>query len=290
MPDRDPLEAFADLDVRARGRLFAVRPGRHRSRGLGTGGAFATLVSLLDHPDPRRIDVRASLADPFETVLVRRHRQAVAAKVVVILDTSGSMTATGRVDRSAVARLLVAGFARAVERSSDAFGLLTGAADGEAVWPPARRRGLAAAVAATLAGTTFTGDGLDRLDAAIARLPAGRAVVFLVSDFTQPLAWLAERLDRLAGHDVRPIVLRDTALEAPDPRFGLVELADLERRRKRLVLMRPSLARRWQEAAAARRAALGALFDDHDCAAFDVVDQIDVERLLEALLETGGRA
>lgn len=290
MRDADATELFADLQIPARGRLFATRPGRHRSRGLGTGGPFASLVSLLEYPDPRRIDVRASLADPLETIHVRRYRQTVSARVVVVLDTSGSMAAEGRVERRRLALILAAGLARAVERSSDSFGLLTGAFDQEPIWPPTRRRGLSTEVLSLLETVPFLGDGLDRLDTAIERLPRSRAVVFLISDFTQPLDWIAERLDRMTLHDVRPVVLRDSALENPEPRVGLVDVQDLERARHRLVLMRPSLARRLQEAAVERRAALDRLFQERDMASIDVVDQIDLDDLVDAFLVHGGRA
>lgn len=290
MEDAAAVELFADLQVPARGRLFATRPGRHRSRGLGAGGAFASLVSLLDHPDPRRIDVRASIADPFEAIHVRRYRQTVTARVVVIVDTSGSMEAQGRTDRRRLATVLAAGLARAVERSSDSYGLLLGEPEGEPLWPPTRRRGLSADVLSILDGQAFGGEDRDRLDTVIERLPRSRSIVFLISDFTQPLDWLAERLDRMIVHDVRPLVLRDSGLEMPEPRFGLVELQDLERRRRRLVLMRPSLARQWKEDALARRQALGRLFDEREMAAIDVVDQIDLEALTDGLLIHGGRA
>lgn len=285
----DPLDDFADLAIAARGRLFSVRPGRHGARAIGVGGAFAGLSPLMDHPDPRRIDVRATIRDPLGTIWVRRQRQEVAARIVVLLDTSGSMAAVGRSDRGVLARVLVAGLARAVERGSDGFGLLTGADIGPdaALWPPRRRRGLSAEVAALVDRIAFSGSGAGRLEAAADLLPAGRCVVLLVSDFSQPLAAVAALLDRLSAHDVRPIVLRDSAVEAPDGRFGIVELADLEGGGRRLVLMRPALARAQAAAAAERRRRLAALFADHGLAPVEIVDQIDVAALVDAFTAGG---
>lgn len=283
MNQRAVIESFADLDIRARGRLFTVRPGRHGSRSLGGSGAFADHVSLLDHPDPRRIDVRASLADPFGTIRVRRYRQTVAARVVVILDTSGSMGASGRGDRRALAVTIAAGLARAVERSSDLFGLLTGVGSDEPFWPPRRRRGTVDEILTILSGIPFAGDGFDTLDRALDRLGTTRSIVFLISDFTQDLEKIAGRLDGLATHDLRPVVLRDSRLEAPDGRLGLVEMEDLETGRHRLVLMRPALADRWRAQAVARRAELARLFAERDVRPVEIVDAIDVEALMESI-------
>ncbi len=64
-----------DLAYRLAWRSRAVRAGAHRSTHRGTGGLFRDLASLLEHPDPRRIDVRQSLRDPFEAIHVRRFEQ-----------------------------------------------------------------------------------------------------------------------------------------------------------------------------------------------------------------------
>lgn len=286
--DKSLLDRFASLEILARGRLFSTRPGRHDSRSLGGSGAFADQVSLLDHPDPRRIDVRASLFDPFETIRVRRYRQAVTARVVVILDTSGSMGVAGRGDRRSLAVAISAGLARAVEVSSDRYGLVTGR-DDDPYWPPLKRRGLAGEVADFLERIPFDDDGDDRLDRAAERLGSTRSVVFLVSDFTQPLERIAALLDALAGHDLRPVVLRDSRLEDPHPRLGLVELEDLETGRLRLALMRPALAKRIRQHVAERLDSLESLFADRDLQPIHLVDRIDVDCLFDEIRMGGGR-
>ena len=100
------LEAFGEIAIDARGRLFGTRPGRHESRTKGMGGPFAGLGTLLEYPDPRHIDVRATITDPFDAVWVRRYRQTAAARVVVIADCSGSMAARGRSERRELLRTL----------------------------------------------------------------------------------------------------------------------------------------------------------------------------------------
>lgn len=286
------LEAFGEIAIDARGRLFGTRPGRHESRTRGCGGPFADLGTLLDCPDPRHIDVRASITDPFNAIWVRRYRQTAAAKVMVIADCSGSMNARGRCDRRELLRVLCGGLALAVGRSGDLFGLILAGSGQEdrALLPPTRRHGLAWEAMALVEGTPLAGPGISALLAATELLPDRRSIVLLISDFADPVEELGPVLDRLSHHDVRPIVLRDSGLEDPEPRFGLVDLRDLETGRRRLVLMRQSLRDRWSAEAATHRAALLGMFLERGLEPIEIVDQIDVEALFEAFAGQRGTA
>jgi hypothetical protein len=55
-----------------------------------------------------------------------------------------------------------------------------------------------------------------------------------------------------------------------------------------MVLMRPALARRWREAAEERRRVLDGCFAARGLSPVDIVDQIDVDQLFEALSGSGG--
>ncbi|ODN71804.1 DUF58 domain-containing protein [Methylobrevis pamukkalensis] len=286
----DDLDAFAEIAFAARGSLTGVRPGRHRSRALGAGGVFAGLAPLIADPDPRRIDLRASLRDPFGTLWVRRHRRTVDAEVVVILDVSASMGFCGTASRPDLARTLVGGLAHAAARSADRFGLILAGeqVEPDPLMPPTRRRGLGPQAAGLVAATGTHGVGAAGLIEAADLLPRRRAVVVLVSDFTFEEEVLEDLLGRLAIHDVRPVVLRDSALDRPDPAFGLVDLQDLETGHRRLVLMRPALAARWQAEADDRRRRLADILAVHGLEPIEIVDQIDPVALFEALGAGGG--
>ncbi|TAN51142.1 MAG: hypothetical protein EPN21_07340 [Methylococcaceae bacterium] len=56
--------AMADVTLyRVPWRYGGFRPGIHASRHAGSGQLFQRLAGLLDYPDPRRLDLRASLTD-----------------------------------------------------------------------------------------------------------------------------------------------------------------------------------------------------------------------------------
>ncbi|MEF3366444.1 MxaS protein, partial [Methylocystis sp. 9N] len=120
------------------------------------------------------------------------------------------------------------------------------------------------------------------LDAA-ALIGAQRKLVVVISDFRLPSSLLKEMFDALAAHDVTPIMLADSQEEAL-PEWGLSEIADLEDGRRRLVVMRPALRRRWREQEAARRAALSRLSRRHGRELFIVTDRIDAPRLTRHLM------
>lgn len=270
------------LPYRLRWRPRGVRPGAHPGQGEGGDGTFRTLVPLMARPDPRRIDLRASLRDPFEGVHVRTFAPRRATTVAVLTDLSGSMGFDGT--GAEVARL-AATLAASAAATGDEFTLFGAGADlrEDAVIPATRRRGLGAQVAARVCAATPSGKSAQGLAAAAERLPRRRCLVFLVSDFLMPEADLDLLLDVLWRHDVVPVVVRDSRAEGDVPAWGLMEIADAETGARRLVFMRPGLRARWQAAAQARIAALEACFSGRGQAAFHLVDRFDADALVAFL-------
>ena len=66
-------------------------PGQHKSDQRGMGIEFAGHASLLDYPDPRRIDIRQTIRDPMEQIHVRIFNQRSATPVIIANDLSASM-------------------------------------------------------------------------------------------------------------------------------------------------------------------------------------------------------
>src|SRR5689334_19156363 len=72
-------------------RAGGQRPGSHPGSSLGAGMEFVAHMKLYDRPDPRRLDLRASLSNIGGDWLVRVHRQRAAISVQVLVDVSSSM-------------------------------------------------------------------------------------------------------------------------------------------------------------------------------------------------------
>lgn len=277
-----PLQPLA---YRLRWRPQGVLPGAHPGHGEGSEGEFRRHVSLLRQPDPRRIDLRVSLRDPFGDLHVRQFSPRRAIAVAALVDLSGSMrfgaAVTGRVaDFCALIAL-------SAVRSGDSFALFGGDAHlrEEVSLPPIRRRGLEEEVRQRLIEARPGGRGTAGLVEAAARLPTRRSLVFLVSDFLMPTAEMERLLDALWRHDVVPVVVSDSTLDDRLPRWGLIELADLETGLPRLVVMRPALRDRWRQQARARREEAEELFARRGLRGFDLKDRLDDEALARRLME-----
>ncbi len=278
----------ADLPYRLFGRARGVAPGIHRAIGAGVNGAFLRHGSLLDIADARRIDVRASITDPFGGLKIRRFENRARIDVFIVLDMSGSM-AFGRSEASDPVADLCATVAHAALRAQDRFGLIAAGPKPrtDLALRATRREGLPDEIWASVSHDAGAGQGIGGLFKMLDELPQRRALVFVVSDFLIPEADVEALLDRLWRHDVAPIVARSSAVETRLPRFGLVETRDLETGRRRMVLMRRSVREAWLARARERRAALDALFRRHGRPAFDLVDRFDADAFADHLLSGG---
>lgn len=277
-----------DLPYHLFGRARGASPGLHRAVGAGLNGAFLRHGSILEIPDARRIDVRASITDPFGGLKVRRFENRTRIDVFVALDLSGSMTFGRRGSADPVAELCAA-IAHAAIRSQDRFGLVAAGPKPrqDLAFRATRRAGLPDEIWRRLSDDTGAGRGVAGLLAMLDELPQRRALVFVVSDFLMPLDDAETLLGRLWRHDVAPVVVRSSAMETRLPRFGLVETRDLETGRRRMVLMRRSLRDAWLARAAERRAALDGIFRRHGRPAFALVDRFDPDAFADHLLSGG---
>jgi uncharacterized protein (DUF58 family) len=276
-----------DIHYRPRGAVSGWRIGAHHSRRVGALGTFRDLVPFMNHPDARRIDVRATALDVFEMTMVRRFRQRAAIDVYALVDLSGSLRYRGLARKSALVRDLCVALAHAATRGGDRFGLIGCDARlrQDCLLPATARRGLATDAAERLGETLWAGQGAEGLVEAAPYLAGVRKMVFLISDFLLPLDLLRRLFDSLAMHDVVPVVVRDSTEEAALPDWGLLELADLETGARRLVFMRPSLKRRWVEAEQARQAEIRRLASRFGRSPVTITDRLDPDRFSRDLLE-----
>lgn len=252
---------ISEFHYRIPGRAAGARPGSHRSRHAGDGQRFRHLAPFLAHPDPRRLDLRASVTDPFETWRVRLYEQRTAITVYALADLSGSMDFRGVHPKMAVLADFVEGLAASVHRSGDALGLLAAGEQlcPEFCLPPSRQPGSAFRLAAKLRRYRPLCTGCRGLVQAGRRLPGRRCLVFLLSDFHGPLTRVREILACLSRHDVVPVVVWDEG-EALPGASGLARLADLEGGGHRLMLLRPALRERLADNLRQRRERLVRLF------------------------------
>lgn len=263
-----------------------LRDGAHRARMRGPGAAFADTAPLLAFPDPRRLDLRRSLTDPFGGFFVRRFERQTDIVLHLIVDGSASLDAGASSDRQGLAALLSAGLSHAAIRGGDRAALQM--IGGDAVLAetvPSRRSGIAQEIGKLVSEAAPKGQGIAGLCAAAHALPLHRVLVAVISDFDLQPDELDQWLAALSPRPVLPVWLRDSGLENPSPRFGLAELRDPETGRRRTVLTTRKWAEAQANAARDQRAALRGVFQSHGLAPVEITDSIAVERLIEQVGE-----
>ncbi len=258
----------------------------HRGTAAGAGLEFLTHRNLFDHPDPRRLDLRASLGDLRGDWLVRVNRHRAAITVLVLVDVSASMR-FGERAKLDVAADFVESLGHSAFRIGDAVGMLAfdAAVRDDLHVPPRHGRGVGATMAALLRASASGPGGSAGLHDAALQVGPRPALVFLVSDFMWPLAGLADVLDLLARAHVVPLVAVDPAESEAPARDGLALLRDAETSRQRTLWVRPALRARWRDAALARRAQLDAIFADRGLRPFTLRGAFDADALSEHLIE-----
>lgn len=276
----------SDLPYRLAWRSRALRHGAHRSTQAGAGGVFRDLASLIQHPDPRRIDLRQSLRDPFGALHVRRFEEKSAICVSVILDVSASMAFEGTAKKLELARAVIATVASSARRTGDTFALY--GCDSEIVpdlaFPPSRSRAREQEMSNRLARFSPRRQGTAGLIEAAQALPTRRGLVIVISDFFMPRPEIEALFEALASHDVLTLLLSDSSEQSALPDWGLLPLRDLETGRRRLVAMRPSLKIEWGRRSEARRNFVRQVASRHGRDVVDIEDKVDWERLGSALL------
>ncbi|MFI3199035.1 MAG: MxaS protein [Methylococcaceae bacterium] len=217
----------------------AVYPGAHPGQMVGAGHLFKRHEPLIASPDPRRLDLRASVLDPFGGYRVRVYQQQSSVNVYVLADMSASM-GYGDKQQTLIQFLMTA--ANSVLSYGDKFGFI-GCADGiDKRWllSACQQSGRVDELVKRLKNHRYAGSS-NGLKNAAAMMPGKRSLVFLLSDCHFPLTQLRDLLGSLQGHDVIPLILWNQYEYASLPDWGMISFKDMENKATRTLFMRPAL-------------------------------------------------
>jgi hypothetical protein len=278
-----------EFHYRLPGRASGSRPGSHPGTSLGVGQEFAMHARLVDYPDPRRLDLRASVQSVRGEWLVRLSLQRVAVPVHAVVDVSSSMRFGARRTKLDVVADFVEALGFSGFRSGDRVGMSAFDANerDDLFVPPRHGRGAGELMAGMLraARTGRDGDGASGLARALMPLAGRPGLVFIASDFHWPLESLPAVLDTLSHASVVPIIVWDTAeLEPPDD-GRLLAIHDVESGARRTVWLSQRARGAWRQAVARRRAELDALFAKRSIRPFYVVGAFDADALSRYFME-----
>ncbi len=263
-------------------RASHIHPGAHPSQAAGGGGKFCGHTTLIEHKDPRRLDLHATVRDPFGQYKIKQFAQTCAIPVFAIADLSASMTVGGKF------RLLsqiATSIAYSAYRTGDPFGFL-GVGDEIAFYsPPRLTRSQALALGSRLERLSPQRGslGFKRLSSYLGKK---RALVFLLSDFHFPLTEVQALLTQLKHHDVVPVVLWTYTEQKPPKRWGWARLCDPETGHCRSLWLKPSSQAELSAAFRDRRAQLTELCRRYGRPPFFVEDEFHPDQLSWYFLAT----
>lgn len=276
-PDRK--EFTYQIGWRSRGR----HPGRHASAQRGLGMEFLGHAPLIAYPDPRRIDLRQTIRDPFEQVWVKIFNQKSSVPVYVACDLSGSMGFSGQMRKLEIASEIAASAAWSAFRVNDPFGFIGFDEQVREDWifqSSVKVHGafeLSERLAAYRPGHTGA-QGMQDISRFLSR---ERSLVLLVSDFHMPLEELEKALGTMIRHHVVPLVLWDAAEYRNLPEFGVASVTDCETGSRRTLFLRKPFRDRILQAFEDRRRALEKLFMSFDMPPLFIEDGFNADDLTE---------
>lgn len=278
-----------EFHYRLPGRASGSRPGSHPGTSLGAGQEFAMHARLVDFPDPRRLDLRASVQSVRREWLVRLSLQRVAVPVHAVVDVSSSMRFGARRTKLDIVADFVEALGFSAFRSGDRVGMSAFDAmeRDDLFMPPRHGRGAGEVMAGMLraARTGHDGHGVAGLARALMPLAGRPGLVFIASDFHWPLDALPAVLDTLAHACVVPIVVWDPAELAPPDDGRLLAVHDVESGARRTVWLSPRVRTAWREAVARRRGEIDALFAKRSVRPFYIEGGFDGEALSQYFME-----
>jgi uncharacterized protein (DUF58 family) len=281
------MSAVQEFHYRLPYRVGSPRPGSHPGSSLGAGQEFVSHMSLFDRPDPRRLDLRASVRNLGGDWLVRVNRQRAGVPVHVIADVSASMSFGSRKTKLEVAADFVEALGQSAFRVGDALGMRAfDAAERDDLFMPALLgRGVGSVMAAMLRQCETIAGGTEGLQAAAMHFAGRQGLIFLVSDFHWPLERLGPVLDFFAHAYLVPMIVWDPAETEPPAHDALAALRDAESGARRTLWLRPKLREQWRDAVAQRRAKLDQLFAARAIRPFYVSGAFDGEAMSHYFFE-----
>ncbi|MDD5275629.1 MAG: VWA domain-containing protein [Methylovulum sp.] len=258
-----------------------VYPGAHVGRMVSSGHLFKQHEPLIAHPDPRRIDLRASVLDVFGQYRVRVYQQHSLIDVLLLADLSTSMS-----QNKAVLLACLESIAGSAFSYGDRFSFI---GCGSEITPRyqlthCQQRGALRAFSQQLQAARFTPQN-PHWQAALPHLPNRPSLVFLLSDFHFDLASLSPILPQLRQHDVIPLVIWQSGNYENLPEWGLVSFQDSESRATRTLFMRPALRRTIVQRFQQRRRQLQSFFRRYGCEPVFLQDRFQAAQLQAYFLQ-----
>lgn len=250
-------EQFDEFNYRYPHSVFGNVPGAHTGSSMGSGDRFAGFADLFDYPDPRRLDIRASLRTNMvngavvenERWQVRRYQQRSAITLWLLADMSQSMAVANQQHRhlANLAQLV----AYSAIRYGDRFAMLGFDSDWrqDVSIMPTRQRSMPVFASELVSkATPAQQPGAEGLSHATDLVSGSHGLVFLASDFCYDISLVEETIRKLGHLTIVPIVWEHNEIDHLPSHAGWTEMRDAETGENRSVWMRRSIKKSLENA------------------------------------------
>ncbi|MEE9333999.1 MAG: hypothetical protein V3U65_07890 [Granulosicoccaceae bacterium] len=283
--------ATAEFVYRLPGNTHSVRPGAHRSNSHGAGMNFVSHAKLIDQPDPRRLDLRASINNIQKDWLVRVNKQRAAITVSALVDVSQSMRFGAQQNKLQVAAEFLEALGFSAGGLGDSVSLVPfDSMKRDDLTMPARfGRGTGQTMAEMVLSsdpTTSASASTGALSHCIESIAGKSALSFIVSDFHWPLEQLDRILEPLAGSLIVPLVIWDRTEITPPDSKRLLSVRQMGSKHSRHLWLTPTVRQQWEANVEKRQQAIADVFATRDVKPFWITDGFDPESLSRYFMET----
>ncbi len=251
---------------------------------------FYAHARLFDQPDPRRIDLRASLCNIRRDWLVRTNHQRSSATISTIVDVSASMHLGSARGKPGIVTDFLQSLGYSAHRSGDSVGLMAfDSTFRDDLYMPARMgRGVGEAMASRVYNCdirTTGGVATEGLTECVERTAGNGGIVFLLSDFHWSLDNLTTLLDKLADSLVVPLVVWDQTELEPPAEGKFLSVRDVESGQIRRLWLNKTTRQQWCDNVNARRREIADVFSASDIFPFYLDGGFEAEALSRYFLE-----
>lgn len=257
------------FDYKTTGLISGLMLGSHKSRQRGTGSDFYKKSLFLDEPDTSRLDLNASLTDPFESLHVKSYRQRSKIDVILLIDGSSSMLYG---EKATLLHHVYESTKASVEAANDRFSCYL-------LKEKLVKLDDADALTTELTNLQPESNQAEATQQVFPILPGKPALVFLVSDFHWPETQLQSLLTVLSAHLVVPMVLWQSKEFLDFPLWRFVELTDLETGASSLVFITRDQKQKIQQQYDDRKTYLTQQFRRFNQHPFWLIDQYDARQM-----------
>lgn len=259
----------------------SVHSGDHRGSQRGLGFEYRGNLSLVDHPDVRRIDLLQTLRNPYEQVQVKLFNQDNTTPIFAVCDCSSSMQFKGKVRKLDVAKEIAASIACSAFEMSDLFSFVAYNEQviEELTLPLSHHVHQSFDLIEQLTSYQKLGVGAKGILEVPQYLSQHKGLVFWISDFHMPIHLLEQALNAMSVHQIVPIVLWDDQEYKKLPKFGFGNMIDPETGLSRSIFFRDAVRAQFEQAFVERKQALETLFSSFDYQAIYISDQFNPDAM-----------